>query len=256
MDDDSARKAAAAASFGENAEGYVSTDTHSQGEDLELLASWCAGARVAVDVATGAGHTAGALAEAGVETVVAADAAPEMLRTSLESYPGLQGVAVDAERLPFASDSVDAVTCRIAAHHFPDPEAFVAEVARVLAPGGVFALEDNVVPEDEALGTFFNRLERMRDPTHVESYTTATWHGWLEAAGLSVTATEHLMKPIAVEPWLDRMSALDADDKARVREFLRDASPAARDAFDLQYEDGDPESFGSLKAMIRAEAAE
>jgi len=256
MDDDSARKAAAAASFGANAEGYVSTDTHSQGEDLELLASWCASERVAVDIATGAGHTAGALSAAGVETVIAADAAPEMLRTSLASYPDLEGVAVDAERLPFATDSVDAVACRIAAHHFPDPESFVAEVARILRPGGIFALEDNVVPEEDDLGTFFNRLERMRDPTHVESYTTATWHDWLEAAGLSVTATQHLMKPIAVEPWLDRMHALDADDRERVREFIREASPKAVDYFDLEFTDGDPVSFGSLKAMIRAEASE
>jgi ubiquinone/menaquinone biosynthesis C-methylase UbiE len=200
MDHDSARKAAAAASFGENAEGYVSTDTHSQGADLELLASWCAGASVVVDVATGAGHTAAALSEAGVETVLAADAALPMLETSLGAHPELEGVVVDAERLPFAAGSVDALTCRIAAHHFPDPEAFLDEVARVLRPGGIFALEDNVVPADAELGTFFNRLERMRDPTHVESYTTATWHEWLEAAGLSVTATEHLMKPIAVEP--------------------------------------------------------
>ncbi len=256
MPDDSARKAAAAASFGENAEGYVNTDTHSQGEDLELLAAWCADASVAIDVATGAGHTAGAVAEAGVETVVAADAAPRMLRTTLESYPGLEGVVVDAERLPFATDSVDAVTCRIAAHHFPDPEGFVTEVARVLSPDGVFALEDNVVPEDDDLGTFFNRLERMRDPTHVESYTTATWHEWLETAGLSVTATEHLMKPISVEPWLDRMNGLDADDKERVREFIRDASPTAVDFFDIRYNDDDPDSFGSLKAMIRATADE
>jgi ubiquinone/menaquinone biosynthesis C-methylase UbiE len=256
MDDDSARKAAAAASFGENAEGYVSTDTHSQGEDLELLASWCADAEIAVDVATGAGHTAAALADAGVETVVAADAAPAMLETTLGSYPDLEGVVVDAERLPFATDGVDAVTCRIAAHHFPDSEAFVAEVARVLRPEGVFALEDNVVPADDDLGNFFNRLERMRDPTHVESYTTATWHGWLEAAGLTVTATEHLVKPIAVDPWLDRMNALDAGDKERVREYIRDASPAAADAFDLQFTDGQPDSFGSLKAMIRAEASQ
>jgi ubiquinone/menaquinone biosynthesis C-methylase UbiE len=256
MDDEPARKAAAAAAFGENAEGYVSTDTHSQGADLELLASWCADATVAVDVASGAGHTAGALAAAGAETVVAADAAPRMLRTSLESYTDLVGDVVDAERLPFSTDGVDAVSCRIAAHHFPEPEAFVAEVARVLEPGGVFAFEDNVVPPNDALGAFFNRLERMRDPTHVESYTTATWHEWLEAAGMSVTATEHLMKPIAVEPWLHRMSALDADDKERVRAFIREASPEAVDYFDLQITDGEADSFGSPKAMILAEAGD
>jgi ubiquinone/menaquinone biosynthesis C-methylase UbiE len=256
MDDGSDQKAAAAASFGENAAGYVSTESHSEGADLELLAGWCAGAGLAVDIATGAGHTAGALQDAGVERVVAADAAPAMLRTSLDSYPGLEGVALDAERLPFATDAVDAVTCRIAAHHFPDPRAFVAEVARILRPGGVFALEDNVVPEDDDLGSFYNTLESMRDPTHLEAHSTSTWHEWLEAAGLSVTDTEHLMKPLYVDSWLDRISALTAEDKERVREYLRDAPAEAIEAFEIEYTDGEPASFGSIKAMIRAEAPE
>lgn len=179
MDERSNQKSATADSFGESADGYLDSNTHREGEDLELLASWCDDATRALDVATGVGHTAGALVDAGIPDVVASDASPSMVATSVDSFPGARGVVADAERLPFATDAFDAVTCRIAAHHFPDPEAFVGEVARILRPGGTFALEDNVTPEDEALDSFLDRLEELRDPTHVRSYRTSTWQQWL-----------------------------------------------------------------------------
>lgn len=253
MEENSKRKSAAADSFGASADGYLGSRAHREGTDLEQLATWCAGATRALDVATGAGHTAGALLGAGVRDVVALDASPAMVATSVGSFPGVEGVVGDAERLPFAADSFDAVTCRIAAHHFPDPGAFVDEVARVVRPGGTFALEDNVAPEDDALASFLNRLEGMRDPTHVEAHRTSAWHGWLERAGFFVRETKHLVRRLDVEPWIDRVNSLDQEDGERVRRYLRDAPDEAVDFFDVRYEGRDPVSFGSLKALIRAE---
>ena len=254
--DDSDQKTAAAAAFGASADGYRDSDTHRTGADLDRLASWCADATRALDVATGAGHTARALRDAGVEQVVATDAAPAMVATAREAVPGLDGVVGDAERLPFASDSFDAVTCRIAAHHFPDPEAFVAEVARVLRPGGTFALEDNVVPANDAFAQFLNRLERMRDPTHVESYRTATWHDWLRAAGFDVRETDHVVRRIEVGPWIDRIDAPEAAGEAEIRRVLDDAPTPIVEAFGIEYDDGAVVAFGSRKALIRAELRE
>lgn len=253
MNEGSDRKSATAGSFDESADGYLDSETHREGSDLDLLASWCGDATWALDVATGAGHTAGALVETGVPNVVALDASPSMVALAVDSFPGVGGVLGDAERLPFADDAFDAVTCRIAAHHFPDPEAFLAEVARVVRPGSVLAFEDNVAPEDDALGAFLNRLEAMRDPTHVESYRTSTWHRWLVDAGFSVEETEHLVKRLEVEPWVERIRSLDAEDRERVRRYLVDAPADAVEFFDVRYEDGAVESFGSLKALIRAE---
>jgi len=99
----------------------IGTGQFSRRTDLDQLVDWCQDATYTLDVATGAGHVAGALAETGVSRVVAADLSPEMVRTATTEYPRIEGVAVDAERLPFAADRFDAVTCRFAAHHFPDP---------------------------------------------------------------------------------------------------------------------------------------
>ncbi|MFB6159835.1 MAG: class I SAM-dependent methyltransferase [Haloferacaceae archaeon] len=254
MTDGTDRKRAAAASFGVAADAYLDSDVHRRGADLDRLASWCRGATSALDVATGAGHTAGAVAEAGVSRVVATDASPAMVATAEEAFDGVEGAVADAERLPFAADAFDAVTCRIAAHHFPAPRAFVDEVARVLAPAGTFALEDNVAPEDADLGEFLNRVEGLRDPTHVESYTTAQWHDWLADAGFDVRETVTMKKTLAFDPWVEAQSLSDAE-RDRVERLLLEASDEATELFEIRVEDGSVESFANLKALVRATPA-
>lgn len=252
MGEGSAQKSETAKSFGENAAGYLSSKNHSEGEDLRQLADWCAGATWALDIATGAGHTAGAVLDAGVTNVIGFDAAPEMVATSLDAYPGVRGVVGDAERLPFTQRSLDAVTCRIAAHHFPSPESFVAEVSRVVKPGGVFALEDNVAPDDPDLDSFLNEFEALRDPTHVKSYQLGTWREWLEDHGFTVEETVRLSRSIEFTPWVDRISALTEADKESVRELVRNASPSTRDFFDISMDGETIESFRSDKLLLRA----
>lgn len=56
--------------------------------------------------------------------------------------PGLSFVQGDAQHLPFPDASFDAVVNVEAAHLYPDFPGFLAEVARVLAPGGHFLYAD------------------------------------------------------------------------------------------------------------------
>ena len=250
-DDDTSRKRETAASFDDHASAYVESPVHREGADLERLASWCTDAERALDVATGAGHTAGALLEAGVPAVVAADASPTMVATALEGYPGLDGAVADAERLPFADGAFDAVTCRIAAHHFPKPGRFVREIARVLAPGGTVALEDNVAPPEEPLDDFLDEVERLRDPTHVRSYTEREWRSWFAEAGLDVEETQLMKKTLEYERWVE---TLEVPTERRERLERRFANPpaGARELFDLEYDDeGVVQSFSSLKLLLR-----
>lgn len=250
--DDINRKRATAASFDDHASAYVDSPVHREGADLEQLASWCADAERVLDVATGAGHTAGALLEAGVSAVVAADASPAMVATALEEYPGLRGAVADAERLPFADDAFDAVTCRIAAHHFPNPDRFVGEVARVLAPGGTVALEDNVAPPDGSLDDFLNGVERLRDPTHVRSYTDREWRSWFADAGLDVEETQLVKKTLEYEPWVETLE-VPPERRERLERRFANPPPGARALFDLEYDDeGIVQSFSSLKLLLRA----
>ena len=52
----------------------------------------------------------------------------------------------DSEHLPFPDGSFDVVYCCDSFHHYPDPAAVLAEVGRVLVPGGVFLLGDIWLP--------------------------------------------------------------------------------------------------------------
>lgn len=250
MTDDSARKRSTADSFGERADRYLASPIHREGEDLDRLASWCAGATRALDVATGAGHTAGALVDVGVPTVVATDASPRMVATAVTAFPDVSGVVGDAERLPVADDAFEAVTCRIAAHHFPSPEAFVAEVARVLRPGGVIAFEDLVAPPDGAMAAFLDRLERLHDPSHVESHPMPTWEAWLARAGFAVERTVHLMEPLPFDSWVAGMD--DPVAAAHLRRSLLEAPPEVASFFDIRTAGDQVRSFRSPKALIQA----
>ena len=118
--------------FGAVAANYAVSLAHSQGPDLDLLverARALAPDRM-LDAGCGTGHTALALAAAGV-TTTALDLTPEMLAQG-EALAAERGLSVvfdhgDVEALPYEDQSFDAVSSRLAAHHFPNPRRAVSE---------------------------------------------------------------------------------------------------------------------------------
>jgi SAM-dependent methyltransferase len=90
------------------------------------------GARV-LDLGCGPGWYAPLLAEAGAD-VVAADHDPAMVARAAAHAP--QAVVADARRTPFENASFDGVLCSNLLEHTPEPEAVIAEIERVLRPGG------------------------------------------------------------------------------------------------------------------------
>ncbi len=99
-----------------------------------------------LDVATGPGHVAGAVAARGAEPV-GVDIAEGMLAVARRDHPQLDFRLADAEALPFADASFDAVVGAFVLNHLPRPEVAAAELARVLAAGGWLALSVWDVPE-------------------------------------------------------------------------------------------------------------
>jgi SAM-dependent methyltransferase len=192
--------------WSERAAAYRAHTEHAHGADLELVVDWCgAGPGVTVlDVATGGGHTARALRDAGC-TVVTVDAAP-----------GMQPDVISrAEELPFAYGSFDVVVSRIAPHHFADVATAVREFARVA--------RRTVVVEDTLFASeAIEEAERLRDPTHVRSYTQAEWRELFEGAGLDVEDVVLAEKRHPLDAWLAR-TGCEGEDAERVRALLGDA---------------------------------
>jgi len=189
--------------WSERAQAYRESEAHHRGRDLDLIVEWATGAKTALDVATGGGHVARRLREAGLN-VVTTDAAPGME----------PDVVSRSEELPFADGSFDAVVCRVAAHHFDDPALAVREMVRV--SGGLVLISDNLYG-----GERLEQAEKLRDPSHVRNYSEQEWRAFLEDAGARVEVVETIRHPIELEPWLTR-AGCPSEDAARVRELVAD----------------------------------
>jgi len=240
-------------------DAYVRSVGHATGSDLGRMVELAdpQPTDVLLDLATGGGHVARVFAPL-VASVVASDLTPEILAHA-ETYLtglGLMNVRyeiVDAEAIPHADDTFDIVTCRIAPHHFPNPARFVREVARVLNPGGRFVLVDSTVPDGDA-GAFFNRFEKLRDPSHVESLTAAAWQGLILDQGMTLIAVETFTKHHDFDDWVTR-SGVSASTRAELGRMLLEAGPELRDMFDVSVSDGESQSiagFSDTKTLIMA----
>jgi ubiquinone/menaquinone biosynthesis C-methylase UbiE len=116
--------------------------------------------------------------------------------------------------LPFADDSFDVVACRVAAHHFEDVRAAVAEMARV--SGDRVLVVDNLHLDERA-----EEADRVRDPSHVRNYTEDEWRALFAGAALRVEDVRRFDKRIELEPWLER-AGCSGEEAERVRSLLAD----------------------------------
>lgn len=245
--------------FDRRADAYAASDTHARGADLDVVEAYAAPATGmrALDIATGPGNTAARIAPS-VASMIAVDVAPAMIDRAQRLFEerGLSNavaLVAEAERLPFADGTFDLVLSRIAPHHFADVAAFVREAERVLAPGGRFVLEDSCSPEDPALGEFIDRVETLRDPTHVHALSESEWRELLGSTGLSVVrrALHRTLHDIA--DWLDR-AAPTAEAREQTLAAFATASPAAVEHYEIAFDDdGTPAAYTDDKLILLAE---
>jgi ubiquinone/menaquinone biosynthesis C-methylase UbiE len=167
---------------------------------------------LALDVATGTGNTALALAPF-VRRVVGLDLTREMLAharrlTGERSLANAEWVLGDASRLPFADASFDLYTVRAAPHHFTDFDGFLSEALRVLKPGGGAAFVDCAPPA--AAREILHDVEVRRDPSHVRSLTVSEWTERLGQAGFMVEVATSRELDWDFEDWMGNMAVAPA----------------------------------------------
>lgn len=239
--------------FGAAAAAYTTSPAH---DDRDALARVVELTRpnpgdVALDIATGAGHTALALA-AHVARVIAFDLTEEMLAETRRNAAarGLTNIRTRqgaAENLPFPDASFDIVTVRQAPHHFADVQSAIREMARVAKPGARIVIVDSTSPEDPALRSQWNRIEKLRDSSHVQNYTPSQWRAMLAGADSlricfeEVGLTTENGRGMDFTAWTRRINTPPKAVK-EVRRMFCGATPALAHALRIQV-DGDAISF-------------
>ena len=245
--------------FGRTAERYSISRTHSGNDSLVDLREFVSGThrrfRTAVDVGTGPGFTAFAIAPY-ADRVIATDVTPQMLEQvralrNERGAPQTQMALAAAEALPFADDSIDLLTCRTAAHHFVDPAGWLAEVERVLSPGGLFVVADTCAPEDEAVAAWMHEVEVKRDPSHVRNLAPSEWREAVARTGLEVTGSALSFVYLEYPDWAER-AGMSPEATASLRAEMLAAPEPVKAAFAIEPQDDGTINFHWDVAVVRA----
>lgn len=141
-----------------------------------------------LDVACGGGIVVCAFAPH-VRQAIGIDVTPAMLdqarnlaaEKALINVDWRQG---DVNSLPFDDGSFTIVVSRFAFHHLLDPLAVLRQMVRVCAPGGRVVVVDTCASENPAQAAEFNRLEKLRDPSHVRNLSLSELKEFFATVGL------------------------------------------------------------------------
>jgi ubiquinone/menaquinone biosynthesis C-methylase UbiE len=202
---------------------------HTAEESMELFKQVAGVTRddIALDVACGPGLVACAFATA-AKRVTGVDITPAMLEQArqLQQREGLTNVdweLAEGTKLPFADESFSLVLSRYAFHHFPQPKATLAEMARVCQPGGRVCVADVYVTSEEQ-DEAYNRIERLRDPSHVRALRLDEYKTMFVDAGLSVKEQAFYRFDVAVDRLLEATRTPEPEAKDFREEVEADIS--------------------------------
>jgi SAM-dependent methyltransferase len=143
------------------AQSYLETFAGLTREAIPLLleAAHIQSASQVLEIGSGPGHVAQALTEVGAR-VTGVDFSAQMVAVAQRHYPGILFQEANAEQLPFAANTFDAVVSNFVVHHLARPTMVFQEVCRVLKPGGRFAFVVFGAPEAQSsVGAFFTAVQ-------------------------------------------------------------------------------------------------
>jgi ubiquinone/menaquinone biosynthesis C-methylase UbiE len=177
-----------------------------------------------LDVACGPGMIACAFAEV-AHHVTGIDLTPAMIEraTALQQSKGRNNLAWkvgDVLPLPFPDASFSLVFTRYSFHHFRDPEAVLAEMCRVCVPGGRVVVVDVFTSSPEQ-AEVYNRMEKLRDPSHVRALSFDELTGLFQKARLRDLRAQFYKHEFELEQVLAGSFPMPGDAE-RIRQMFRD----------------------------------
>lgn len=136
------------------------------------------------DLGCGTGELIESLSQDSIHTLIGVDSSPEMLDQARSRLSGKDNAELrlgELEHLPMKNKEIDTAVMNMVLHHISQPELPIAEVYRVLKPGGMFVLSDFEKHDQEKInkimgGSWFG-FEKEKINT------------WLKEAGFRVQGT-------------------------------------------------------------------
>jgi ubiquinone/menaquinone biosynthesis C-methylase UbiE len=210
-------------------------ETSGAGKDDTVLDVACGGGVVACGFAPHVRHVTGidmtpAMLERGAKH------AAELGLTNLSWQQG------DVTKLPFADGAFSIVFTRFSFHHFLAPLMVLKEMARVCAKGGRVVVCDMYASTDPVKAQTWNRLETLRDPSHVRCLSLPELKELFPQAGLPAPKEAQYELRDTVTSLLGRSFPKPGDDEKIIAMFDRhvdDGSlgipPARREGGEIRY---------------------
>lgn len=196
-----------------------------QSSELILATSEIGTTDTVLDVACGPGALASAFAEV-ARHVTGLDLTPTMIERAKalqrsKNQNNLTWQVGNVLPLPFADALFSLVFTRYSFHHFLDPQAVLGEMVRVCTPGGRVVVAD-VFTSSPAQADAFNRMEKLRDPSHVRALALEELTEAFREAGLKITRSQFYKHEFELEQVLSG-SFPNPGDEDRIRQmFIED----------------------------------
>jgi len=244
--------------FGRQSNAYTSSSLLSDQDNLDTIVDLAeiVGDDRVLDVATGTGFLAATLSRFAKE-VIATDITTRMLeeaKARIEDRSNVKFAQADAEYLPFVNSCFDAVSCRIAFHHFPHPRAALLEMARVCKSGGRVVIVDVVSSEDTAKSEYHNQMERLFDDSHVKAYRKTELQGMMHASRLEVTGVRLVPFAYTFDEWR-RVAGVDAATAEKVGLMMLDSMDGDESGLCVEFHEGNLRFIYDIAILIGRRAS-
>jgi len=140
-----------------------------------------------------------------------------------------------AEHLPFPSAAFDCVFHMGGINFFSDPRAALAEMVRVAKPDGRLVIVDPLAPESDAKYEIYNRLERLRDPSHTLTLRLTEFLRLFDEAGLEILRQSLRRRQRSFNNWMLRGGHAPGTKRyLETRKLMEDSMDGDRGGFSAQ----------------------